>query len=426
MRRRGPFCGAQQGFCVGGSRTKTPPGNVSSNFGVHQTPPRAPGIQKSDQQLPKHRHNIHVSYHDKGKLSFWQEKGQVMYCDGTKWLPFSEHLALEQSDENGIVEKCAKSPQSENSSHEQLPEQKINRPSLVAQPQKEEREKERELPSLPPLCFPQLKSAPQSPRRSPPPEMITPALSLPEVEGVVGLYCYPSNLLVDDKGRVIMAQSGEIHMDDDNCNVVMGKGNDNTEGVTNLILGSSNMAPNTQMNLLAGFGNMSSECKNILVGSSNSSTNESDILVGRENTNDANTESGSCILMGQNNSIESSDKTGNHVVIGNLCEVSSRICEVPTICFGQANTATGGGNIVLSQGGQCTGEKSMIFGGSCNDAGFNNVLMFGHGITATEANQLAIGSSDHPYTTQPKVDQVNPKGYLKVLLNGKPVLVPYY
>lgn len=99
-----------------------------------------------------------------------------------------------------------------------------------------------------------------------------------------------------------------------------------------------------------------------------------------------------------------------------------------TLTTGVNNVAVGAGTIVT------TGSRNAILGADASAVGYNNCVVLGYGATATDDNQLIIASAVSPVGTTSLVGATGtamplpsaPQGYLKVVLNGNPVVIPYY
>jgi len=246
-----------------------------------------------------------------------------------------------------------------------------------------------------------------------------------------GQYTYPSNIQIDDKGRVIHTESGDVTSSIDRGLVIVGPDNSSDEGRYNTIIGVMNQSANANFNTLVGHENIAHDSLNLMCGTNNTTTSRLGVFLGDTNVNLSPGEvlTESCVLIGSDNVIDKNNRSGNHVVIGSGCQVSSaQELASPCIVVGHLNIAKGGNNVVISPvASHCNGDNSIAIGTGCNDNGRTNVLMVGHGVNATDNDQIAIGSKEHPYSTKESLGAKPKKiAYLPVLLNGNSVSVPYY
>jgi carbonic anhydrase/acetyltransferase-like protein (isoleucine patch superfamily) len=236
-------------------------------------------------------------------------------------------------------------------------------------------------------------------------------------------------MTIDGTGRVVSAESGDLISSVDNAVVILGPGNSSDGGRYNTVLGVRNSSVGTNFNTLVGLENVAQDSLNVMYGTNNTTTSRLGVFIGDANVNLSPKEilTEACVLVGSGNTVSDQNKIGNHIIVGSGSQVSCKEeVSAPCIVMGHLNTATGGNNVVISPvSSECKGADSVAIGTGCHDNGYQNVLMLGHGLSATDSNQIAIGSEQYPYSTKESVPRKRIE-YLEVLLNGKLVAIPYY
>jgi hypothetical protein len=370
---------------------------VHVNFRVHtHQSPRVPSTHPIFNTLP-----TTVNWNDEGKIAYCVEHKSLCYCDGTEWKVLG-HKPLEEVASNDKLKLARDEFDASNLENHQA-EEKL----------KDNQESTSNTTDLKPGII--FNGA----------EELTHLESNP-----AGQYTYPSNIQIDEKGRVVHTESGDVTSSIDRGVVVVGPDNTSGEGRYNTIVGAMNSSPGFNFNSLFGHENVARDSLNLMLGTNNTSNSRLGVLLGDANANHSPGEvlTESCVLIGSDNTIDENNRSGNHVVIGSGCQVSTHELAAPCIVVGHLNTAKGGNNIVLSPAAStCNGNNSIGIGTGCNDNGHTNTLMVGHGVSATSDDQIAIGSKEHPYSTKDTLGAKPKKiAYISILLNGSMVSVPYY